>query len=68
VTNGIAPLMPTEIKFFGRHGAIRDGILMAIDGSFAARGAAAWSCDSDEAVAAFDAAAHSDAAAIPRND
>ena len=50
----IAPLMPAEIKFFGRYkgGAIRDGVILAIS---AAPVTTAWSCDSDEAVAAFDA-------------
>ena len=45
--------MSADIKFFGRYkgGAIRDGVLMAID---AAPRPTAWCCDSDEAVAAFD--------------
>jgi hypothetical protein len=48
--------MPAEIKFFGRYkgGAIRDGVVMAIGATSAAAGGAGWSCDSDEAVAAFD--------------
>jgi hypothetical protein len=50
----MAPPMSADIKFFGRYkgGAIRDGVLMAVD---TAPGWAAWSCDSDEAVGAFDA-------------
>ena len=46
--------MAAQIKFFGRYkrGAIRDGVLLAID---AAPRPTAWCCDSDEVVAAFDA-------------
>jgi hypothetical protein len=52
----IAPLMPAAIKFFGRYkgGAIRDGVIMAIGDINAAPVMGTWSCDSDEAVAAFD--------------
>ena len=53
----IAPLLSAEIKFFGRfkHGAIRDGVLLGIDGSSRADIAGAWSCDGDEVLAAFGA-------------
>ena len=52
----IAPLMPAEIKFFEwyKGGAIRGGVVMAIGATSAAPARAAWSCDCDEAVAAFD--------------
>jgi hypothetical protein len=53
----IAPLLPAEIKFFGRYkgGTIRDGLIMTIgDIDDAAPITGTWSCDSDEAVAAFD--------------
>ena len=48
--------MPAAIKFFGRYkgGAIRDGVIMAIGDINAAPVMGTWSCDSDEAVAAFD--------------
>jgi hypothetical protein len=54
-TNGlvpIAPLLLAEIKFFGRYtgGAIGDGVVMAIGTPVTA----GWSCDSEDAVAAFD--------------
>jgi len=55
----IAPVLPAEIKFFGRFkgGSIRDGVLLTIGASPPARAAVAgaWSCDSDDAVAAFGA-------------
>ena len=49
------PLL-AEIKYFGRYkgGAIRDGVIMAIGDINAAPVMGTWSCDSDEAVAAFD--------------
>ena len=50
--------MAAEIKFFGRYkgGSVRDGVLLAIDGSTSARVAVAraWWCDNDDALAAFD--------------
>jgi hypothetical protein len=52
----IAPLLPAEIKFFGRYkgSAIRDGVIMAIGDIDATLVTGAWSCDSDEAITAFD--------------
>jgi hypothetical protein len=58
-TKGVIPIAPpllAEIKYFGRYkgGAIRDGVIMAIGDINAAPVMGTWSCDSDEAVAAFD--------------
>ena len=52
----IAPPLLAEIKYFGRYkgGAIRDGVIMATGDINAAPVMGTWSCDSDEAVAAFD--------------
>jgi len=51
-----SPPLLAEIKYFGRYkgGAIRDGVIMAIGDINAAPVMGTWSCDSDEAVAAFD--------------
>ena len=45
----IAPLMPAEIRFYGRYkgGSIRDDVLVSIRDIAAAPARAAWSCDSD---------------------
>ena len=55
----ITPFLSAEIMFFGRFkgNSIRDGVLLTIGASPPARAAVAgaWSCDSDDAVAAFEA-------------
>ena len=59
---GVVPVRPTlsaKIKFFGRHkgGSIRDGVVLSLDGPRALRSDVLWCCDSDEAIAAFQAEA-----------
>jgi hypothetical protein len=60
---GVIPVNPgfcAEIKFFGRHkgGSIRDGVILSLHQEPVGRTMSTeplpWSCDSDEAVAAFE--------------
>ncbi|HET9848694.1 MAG TPA: hypothetical protein VFR68_09090 [Candidatus Dormibacteraeota bacterium] len=53
----VAPVMPATVKFFGRYkrGAIRDGVITAIEDVAAKTAMAGWSCDSDGVLAAFNA-------------
>jgi ATP-dependent DNA ligase len=50
----IEPGLAVQVKFFGRYkgGAIRDGVLLAVEQG---RALPAWSCDSDAVVAAMEA-------------
>jgi bifunctional non-homologous end joining protein LigD len=64
VNKGVIPVRPglrAEIKYFGRHkgGSIRDGVILSLHhepvGLTISAEPHPWSCDSDEAVVAFEA-------------
>ena len=53
----IEPGLLVRVKYFGRYrgGAIRDGVLIAVDNLPKLPAASRWSCDSDAVIAAMDA-------------